>query len=89
MMKDTQFSCRDGSWRKINTNWIIWARGSGVARPDPPSTVNPKETSLMTHFDASIRMYDISKNDNNKCYHNDMTIPSNKRKLIIFQNIRS
>ena len=27
---------------------------------DAPPPVNPKETSLMTHSDASIKMYDIS-----------------------------
>ena len=33
---DAQVSCRDGSWSKINANWIIWMRGSDVARPETP-----------------------------------------------------
>ena len=55
---DAQVSCRDGSWCKINANWIIWVRGSDVARPEP-TPMNPKETSLMTHPDASMK-YDIN-----------------------------
>ena len=56
---DAQVSCRDWGWSKINANWVIWVKGSDVARPDPP--MNPKETSLMTHPDASMKMYDINK----------------------------
>ena len=56
---DAQVSCRDGSWSKINANWVIWVRGSDVARPETP--LNPKETSLMTHPNASMKMYDIKK----------------------------
>ena len=58
-VKDSQVSCRDGSWRKINANWVIWARVSNVAKPETPSPVNLKETSLMTNLDATIRMYNI------------------------------
>ena len=57
-MEDAQFSSRDGSWSKINANWVIWARGLMLQDPKPP--VNPKETSLMTHPNASMKMYDIS-----------------------------
>ena len=32
--KDTQVSNRDGSWRKINANWVIWAMATDVARPE-------------------------------------------------------
>ena len=56
---DAQVSCRDGSWSKVNTNWFIWARESDVARTEPPLK-NPKETSLMIHPDASMKMYDIN-----------------------------
>ena len=55
-MKDTQFSFQDGS--KINANWVIWVRGSLMSQDLKPS-VNPKETSLMTHPDVSMKMYDI------------------------------
>ena len=64
---DAQVSCQDGSWSKINANWVIWVRGSDVARPNPqPPPMNPKETSLMTHPDASMKIYDI--NISNSCY---------------------
>ena len=43
----------------IDADWIIWVRGSDVARPEPP--MYPKETSLTTHPDASIKMYGINK----------------------------
>ena len=58
---NAQVSCRDGSWSKINANCVIWVRGSDVARPEPPPPTNPKETSLMTHPDASMKMYDMNK----------------------------
>ena len=32
----------------------------GMMLQDPKPPVNPKETSLMTHPDASIKMYNIS-----------------------------
>ena len=25
-----------GGWSKINANWVIWVRGSDVARPETP-----------------------------------------------------
>ena len=33
---DAQVSCRDGSWSKINANWVIWVRESDAARPETP-----------------------------------------------------
>ena len=33
---DVQVSCRDGSWSKINANWVIWVRGSEVAILETP-----------------------------------------------------
>ena len=35
-VEDTQFSCGEGSCRKIIANWVIWARWSDVARPETP-----------------------------------------------------
>ena len=65
-VEDTQFSCQDGSWSKINGNWVIWARGLMLQDPKPP--VNPKETSLMTHPDASMILYNISKTTKNNMW---------------------
>ena len=33
---DVQVSCWDESWSNINANWVIWVRGSDVARPETP-----------------------------------------------------
>ena len=60
---DAQVSCRDGSWSKINVHWVIWVRGGGLTLQDPKPPMNPKETSLTIHLDASMKMYDIDYND--------------------------
>ena len=38
----------------------------GLMLQDLKPPMNPKETSLMTHPDASMKMYDIKKKKNNK-----------------------
>ena len=65
----------------------------GLMLQDPKPPMNPKETSLMTHPDASTKMHDINlkKYGMWKIYlkkANKRKYDKNVNKMFIFQNIK-